>query len=148
MIALIRKYWRNYKETAEKAIEVLDNRPEFGFNFDPSHFVWQFIDPVIFIKKFGERIYYSHAKDGELQVDELPRSGVICSGSWGRIDRGFRFRVPGWGDINWRRIISTLVEVGYDYVLSYEHEDPIIPLEDGCRKCIQYLKPLIIKRNN
>ena len=132
-------------ETAERAIKELDGRKEFGFNFDPSHLIWQLIDPVIFIKKFGNRIYHAHAKDAELQEDEVRRSGVIPTGSWMRRDRGFRFRVPGWGEVNWRRVITALVSVGYDYVLSFEHEDPVISREDGCEKAIHYLKPLIIK---
>jgi sugar phosphate isomerase/epimerase len=133
-------------ETAQKAVEVLGERPEFGFNFDPSHLVWQLIDPVIFIKTFGKRIYHCHAKDGELQEDEVRRSGVIPTGGWMRPDRGFRFRVPGWGDVNWRRVLTALASVGYDYVLSYEHEDPVMSREDGCEKAIEYLKPLVIKK--
>ena len=67
-------------ETAQQALETLDNRPEFGFNFDPSHLVWQLIDPVIFVKTFGQRIFHCHAKDAELQEDEVRRSGVIPTG--------------------------------------------------------------------
>jgi len=133
-------------ETAQSALAALDHRPEFGFNFDPSHLVWQLIDPVIFIKSFAGRIYHCHAKDGELQEDEVRRSGVIPTGSWMRPDRGFRFRVPGWGQVNWRRVITALVSAGYDYVLSFEHEDPVMSAEDGAEKAIQYLKPLIIRK--
>ncbi len=133
-------------ETAEQAVKTLDERPEFGFNFDPSHFVWQLIDPVLFIKRFGSRIFHCHAKDAELQEDEVHRSGVIPTGGWLRSDRGFRFRVPGWGQVNWRRIISALVSIGYDYVLSFEHEDPVMSPEDGAEKAIEYLRPLIIKK--
>ncbi len=133
-------------ETAERAVKELDGRKEFGFNFDPSHFVWQLIDPVVFIKTFDDRIYHAHAKDAELQKDEVRRSGVVPTGSWMRPDRGFRFRVPGWGNVNWRRVITALVSVGYDYVLSFEHEDPVMSREDGCEKAIHYLKPLIIKK--
>jgi sugar phosphate isomerase/epimerase len=133
-------------ETAEKALAVLDNRPEFGFNFDPSHLIWQLIDPVIFIKTFGKKIFHSHAKDGELQEDEVHRSGVIPTGGWMRPNRGFRFRVPGWGQVNWRRVITALVSVGYDYVLSFEHEDPVMSPEDGAEKAIEYLRPLMIKK--
>jgi len=132
-------------ETAEDCLKAIDHRPEFGFNFDPSHFVWQMINPVIFIKKFGDRIYHAHAKDSELQYDELPRSGVMPGGSWGRPDRGFRFRCPGWGEVDWRRVMTALLSVGYDFVLSYEHEDPVMSREDGCEKNIEYLQPLIIK---
>lgn len=133
-------------ETAQKALAVLDNRPELGFNFDPSHLVWQLIDPVIFVKTFGKRIVHCHAKDGELQEDEVRRSGVIPTGSWRRPDRGFRFRVPGWGQVDWRRVMTALVSVGYDYVLSFEHEDPVMSPEDGAEKAIAYLRPLVIKK--
>lgn len=133
-------------ETAERALEVLGNRPEFGFNFDPSHLIWQRIDPVVFIKRLGKRIYHAHAKDGEVQADEVRRSGVLSGGSWARPDRGFRFRVPGWGDVEWRRVMSALVAVGYDSVLSFEHEDPIMSAEDGLEKAITFLRPLVIKK--
>ncbi len=132
-------------ETAELAIKAINGKKEFGFNFDPSHLLWQGIDPVIFIKKFGDRIYHAHAKDAELVKENLPISGCMPTGSWSRPDRGFRFRVVGWGDINWKRIITALLEVKYNYVLSYEHEDPVMSREDGCEKCIAFLKPLIIK---
>lgn len=133
-------------ETAERAVEVLEGRPEFGFNFDPSHLVWQGIDPVVAIKRLGKRIYHVHAKDGEVQEDEVRRSGVLSSGSWTRPDRGFRFRVPGWGDVNWKRVLSALAVVGYDYVLSFEHEDSVMSPEDGCEKAIEFLRPLVIKK--
>ena len=132
-------------ETAQQILKAINEKKEFGFNFDPSHLVWQGIDPVIFIKTFGQRIFHCHAKDGELVKENLATSGSIPTGSWQRQNRGFRFRVVGWGDVNWRRIITALTEVGYDYVLSYEHEDPVMSREDGCEKCIQFLKPLMIK---
>jgi sugar phosphate isomerase/epimerase len=132
-------------ETAEQAVKAIGNRKEFGFNFDPSHFVWQGIDPVVFIKRFGDRIYHCHAKDAELVKENLATSGCIPTGSWTRPSRGFRFRVVGWGNVEWKRVITALREVGYDYVLSYEHEDPVMSREDGVEKCINFLKPLIIK---
>lgn len=132
-------------ETAEQAIKAVNGKKEFGFNFDPSHLVWQGIDPVVFIKKFGDRIYHCHAKDAELVKENVPVSGVIPTGAWRRLGRGFRFRVVGWGDVEWKRIITAMLEVGYNYVLSYEHEDPVMSAEDGAEKCIAYLKPLIIK---
>ncbi len=133
-------------ETAEMALKALNNRPELGFNFDPSHLVWQLIDPVVFIKTFKDRLLHCHAKDAELQEDEIRRSGVIPTGGWMRPDRGFRFRVPGWGQVNWRRVITALVSAGYDNVISFEHEDPVMSPEDGAEKTIAFLKPLIIKK--
>jgi len=132
-------------ETAEQAVKALNGRKEFGFNFDPSHFVWQGIDPVVFIKRFGDRIYHCHAKDAEVVKENVAVSGVIPTGSWARPGRGFRFRVVGWGDVQWKRVMTALLEVGYNYVLSYEHEDPVMSREDGCEKCIAFLKPLVIK---
>ncbi len=131
--------------TAEEAVKRL-NRDDWGFNFDPAHMVWQMIDPVIFIKTFGSRIFHVHAKDWELQQDILAKDGVTSTGSWQRPDRAARYRVPGWGDVNWRRVMTALLEVGYDYVLSFEHEDPVMSEEDGCEQAIQFLKPLIIKK--
>ncbi len=133
-------------ETAAEALKALDHRPEFGFNLDPSHFVWQLIDPVIFIKTFTDRIFHVHAKDAEIQKDEVARSGVIPTGPWTRIDRGFRFRTIGWGDVPWRRFMTALAEIGYDYVLSVEHEDAVMAREEGVEKAIEFLKPLIIKK--
>lgn len=132
-------------ETAEMALKAINKRNEFGFNFDPSHFVWQSIDPVIFIKRFGDRIYHVHAKDAELPKENLATSGVVPTGAWMRPDRGFRFRVVGWGQVEWKRVMTALLEVGYNYVMSYEHEDPVMSREDGCEKTIAFLKPLIIK---
>ena len=132
-------------ETAEQALKAINYRKEFGFNFDPSHLIWQGIDPVIFIKRFGDRIYHMHAKDAELVKENLPISGHIPTGPWRRPGRGFRFRVVGWGDVPWKRVITALLEVGYNYVMSYEHEDPVMSSEDGVEKCIAFLKPLIIK---
>ncbi len=132
-------------ETAEQAVKAVGGNKTFGFNFDPSHLVWQGIDPVVFIKRFGDRIYHSHAKDAELVKENVRTSGSIPTGSWQRPGRGFRFRVVGWGDVEWKRVITAMLEVGYDYVLSYEHEDPVMSREDGCEKCIAFLKPLIVK---
>lgn len=132
-------------ETAEQALKAIKYRKEFGFNFDPSHLIWQGIDPVVFIKKFGDRIYHMHAKDAELVKENVATSGCIPTGAWRRPGRGFRFRVVGWGDVPWKRVMTALLEVGYNYVMSYEHEDPVMSREDGVEKCIAFLKPLIIK---
>ena len=131
--------------TAREAVKRMP-RDDWGFNFDPSHFIWQQIDPVVFIKEFGTRIFHAHAKDWELQKDILHIDGVTGTGSWQRGDRAARYRVPGWGDVEWRRVITALLEVGYDFVLSFEHEDPVMSEEDGCEQCIKFLKPLFIKK--
>jgi len=97
-----------------------------GLEFDPSHLVFQFIDYIAALKKFGDRVYHTHCKDTEILRDRLAYVGVTGRG-WGR------FRVPGLGEIDWGRFISALMEVGYDYVLSIEHEDPLYHGAEGYR---------------
>ena len=132
-------------ETALKSVELMGGRKEWGFNFDPANIVIMGIDPVIFIQELGDRIYHAHAKDGEVVEHNVRRSGLQATGKWGRIDRGFRFRIPGWGSVPWKRVLTEMRLVDYDYVLSYEHEDVVMSREDGMEKAIAYLRPLIIK---
>ena len=131
-------------ETAELTVKLLDGRPEWGFNLDPANLMLAGVDPVVFVQTLGDRILHVHAKDGELVAHNIRRSGLLAHGDWGRIDRGFRFRIPGWGDIPWRKLLTELRLVGYDYVLAVEHEDPTMSREDGVTKALDYLKPLII----
>jgi len=100
---------------------------------------------VIFVQELGERIFHVHAKDGEIVEHNVSRSGIQPTGKWNRIDRGFRFRIPGWGSVPWKRLLTELRLVNYDYVISYEHEDVVMSREDGMEKTIEFLRPLIIK---
>lgn len=126
-------YERSWQLFAERFNPILDAFKEYGVRYA--------IDPVVFIKRLGKRIYHAHAKDGEVQADEVARTGVLSGGPWTRPDRGFRFRVPGWGNVDWRRVISALTAVGYDYVLSFEHEDRVMSPEDGAEKAIALPPP-------
>lgn len=132
-------------ETAERSIELLDGVEEWGFNFDPANLIWQGLDVVNFVQEFGERIYHVHAKDGEIVEHNVKRSGLVPHGDYSRLDRGFRFRVPGWGSVPWKRILTELSLTGYDYVMSFEHEDPAMSRMDGVKKAIDFLKPLFIE---
>jgi sugar phosphate isomerase/epimerase len=89
-----------------------------GLNFDPSHLVWQMIDMEAAIEEFGQRFYHVHAKD--LQVDPmgLYEHGVMSLGMGWQIPR-----LPGLGEVDWPAFFSGLYRVGYDYVVSIEHED-------------------------
>jgi len=133
-------------ETALRSVELMNGRKEWGFNFDPANIILQGIDPVIFVQELGDRIFHCHAKDGEIVEHNVKRSGLQPTGKWNRIDRGFRFRIPGWGSVPWKRVLTELRLVDYDYVLSYEHEDVVMSREDGMEKTIQYLRPLIIRK--
>jgi sugar phosphate isomerase/epimerase len=90
----------------------------FGLNFDPSHLVWQFIDYERAIYDFGPRIFHAHAKDMEVNRDGLYRHGVMAKGIGWQVPR-----LPGLGEVRWDRFVSALYAVGYDHVLSVEHED-------------------------
>ncbi len=132
-------------ETALKSVELMGGRKEWGFNFDPANIILQGVDVVIFVQAVGDRIFHVHAKDGEIVEHNVLRSGLQPTGRWDRIDRGFRFRVPGWGSVPWKRVLSELRLVDYDYVISYEHEDAVMSREDGLEKAIEFLRPLVIK---
>jgi sugar phosphate isomerase/epimerase len=99
-----------------------------GICLDPSHLVVQGIDHIRATKEFGERICYSHAKDTEILSDRLYEYGIMgrALGEGVRPYGGWwRYRLPGYGQINWPHFIGTLAEIGYDDVLAIEHEDAI-----------------------
>ena len=88
--------------TAQRALQVLDNRPEFGFNFDPSHLHWQFVDPVEFVRAFPDRIYHVHVKDVASTLDG--RTSILASHlNFGDPRRGWDFRSPGHGGVDFER---------------------------------------------
>lgn len=132
-------------ETAQRAIELFDGREEFGFNYDPANLIYLGIDVEYFIDALAGHILHVHAKDGEIVTHNVRRSGLIPQGDWQRLDRGFRFRIPGWGSVPWKKVITELSMIGYDYVMSYEHEDVTMSRHDGITKTISYLKPLMIE---
>jgi len=98
-----------------------------GLNLDPSHLIFQFIDYLDAVRKFGNRIYHVHCKDTEILWWRLSYVGYTGDGWW-------RFRIPGLGDIDWKKFINALQDQKYDYVLSIEHEDPIYHGIDGFKK--------------
>lgn len=92
--------------------------PNFGLNLDPSHLIWQFIDYVRVVYDFGEKIFHVHAKDLRIDYEGLYQNGILSLGMGWQIPR-----LPGLGDVDWGKFISALYAVGYDYVISIEHED-------------------------
>lgn len=132
-------------ETARWALDLLAGHPALGFNYDPANLMLAGVDPVVFIAELGDRILHVHAKDGELVAHHAARSGLLAHGRWDRRDRGFRFRVPGWGDLPWRRIVTELRAAGYDGVLAVEHEDPTMSRMEGLEKAVAALSPLLLR---
>jgi len=127
--------------SAEVILEALDHREEFGFTFDPSHLHWQGIDPVVFLRRFADRIYHVHIKDAVLSLDG--RTGVL-SGYWpsGDSRRGWQFRSPGRGGIDWEAIIRTLNEIRYEGPLSIDWHDPGMDREFGAAEAVRFIKGL------
>jgi len=107
-----------------------------GLNFDPSHLLWQGIDYIEAVHRFGERIHHTHAKDTEIIQFRLREVGVLGEGWW-------RYRIPGWGSVNWSAYLTALKEAKYDYVLSIEHEDSFFGPEDGLLRGKRYLENLL-----
>ncbi|MCE9530845.1 MAG: sugar phosphate isomerase/epimerase [Planctomycetes bacterium] len=127
--------------SAEMAIDALNGREEFGFTFDPSHFHWQGIDPVEFIRRFGDRIYHVHVKDAVLSLDG--RNGVLNSYlPAGDTRRGWQFRTPGRGGIDWEGVIRALNAVGYVGALAVEFHDRDMEREYGADEAAKFVRRL------
>ncbi|MCQ2380009.1 MAG: sugar phosphate isomerase/epimerase [Victivallaceae bacterium] len=127
--------------SAKRALEAVGNRPEFGFNFDPSHFFWQGVDPVKVIETFPDRIYHCHVKDAATQLDG--KNGILGSYlDFGDPRRGWDFRSPGHGDIDFESIIRALNRIGYSGPLSVEWEDSGMQCEYGAREAAEFVRGL------
>jgi sugar phosphate isomerase/epimerase len=125
--------------TAQRAIDALDGRPEFGFNFDPSHLHWQGIDSVEFIRAFADRIYHVHVKDAIVTLNG--KSGILASHiNFGDPRRGWDFRSPGRGTVNFEEIIRALNVAKYDGPLSVEWEDSGMEREFGAREACGFVR--------
>ena len=126
--------------SAARALEAVDHREAFGFNYDPSHFGYQGVDYVAFIETFGDRIYHVHMKD-VWWSDQPTRAGVFGGHiDFGHRDRFWDFRSIGRGKINFEEIIRTLNRIGYDGPLSIEWEDGGMDREHGAAEACAYVK--------
>ena len=127
--------------SAERALEALGRREEFGFNFDPSHLLWQGIDPVEFIRAFPDRIYHVHIKDAITSLNG--RTGILSSHlNFGDPRRGWDFRSPGRGAVNSEEIIRALNQINYQGPLSVEWEDVGMDRDHGAREAAEFVKRL------
>ncbi len=127
--------------TAKKALEAIDHREAFGFNFDPSHLIWQQIDPVRFLRLFSNRIYHVHMKDAALQLDG--ETGILASHfNFGHPMRGWDFRSVGRGHVNFEEIIRVLNDMNYQGPLSVEWEDARMDRFHGAKESCEYVKKL------
>ncbi len=122
--------------------------PELGCNFDPSHLIWQGIDPVAAIRELGDAIFRCHAKDTKIDTYNTAKNGVLDTKHYGdELHRAWVFRSVGYGNNMqyWRDMISNLRLVGYDSTLAIEHEDSIMSIDEGLEKAVYFLKQAIIR---
>ena len=125
--------------TAHRALEAINHREIFGFNFDPSHLHWQMVDPVQFLREFKDRIFHVHMKDAALQLDG--RTGILGSHvKFGHPDRGWDFRSLGHGGVNFEEIIRHLNHIGYNGPLSVEWEDTGMNREHGAKEACEFVR--------
>lgn len=125
--------------TAQRTLDALNNHPNFGFNFDPSHFIHQFIDPVFFVDEFGSKIFHVHVKDSRVQLNG--RNSILSSHlDFGDPRRGWDFVSPGRGEVEWDQLIRALNRVGYKGPLSIEWEDSGMDREWGAPEALEMIR--------
>ena len=128
--------------SAEAALMAVGGHKAFGFNYDPSHFVYQNVDYVLFIRKFGERIFHVHMKDA-YSAPHRTEAGVFGGHlNFGDPRRSWDFRSLGRGSVNFEEIIRALNDVGYNGPLSVEWEDGKMDREHGAREACAFVKAL------
>lgn len=125
--------------TTHRALEAVDGHSAFGFNFDPSHFIHQFINPVEFVQEFGDRIWHMHVKDSRVQLSG--RNSILSSHlDFGDSRRGWDFVSPGRGDVKWDQVVRALNRVGYEGPLSIEWEDSGMDREWGAPEALRMIR--------
>ncbi len=125
--------------TFQRAIDAVNGHPAFGANFDPSHLIHQFVDPAMFIREFGDRIFHAHIKDSRIQL--TGRNSILSSHlDFGDYRRGWDFVSPGHGDVKWDPIIRALNRVGYQGPLSIEWEDSGMDREFGAQEALAVVR--------
>ena len=118
-----------------------------GANLDPSHLFWQGIDPIVAIRELGEAIYHVHAKDTALDSYNVARNGVLDLERYDDVgNRSWVFRSVGDGHdvLFWKRFVSALRVVGYDHVLSIEHEDSLASTDEGLKRALGTLRQAVL----
>lgn len=121
--------------------------PAIGANFDPSHLFWQGINPVAAIRAMEGAVYHFHAKDTKIDTINNAVNGVLDTKHYAdEARRSWIFRTVGYGhDMqSWRDIFSALRMTGYDGVISIEHEDSLMSVNEGLQKAIAFLKEAMI----
>jgi sugar phosphate isomerase/epimerase len=127
--------------TTKRLFEKFGHRPTLGLNFDPSHLVWQGIEPQLFIREFPDRIYHVHMKDAAVTLDG--KAGILGSHlPFGDLRRGWNFRSLGHGHVKFDEIIRELNSVNYQGPLSVEWEDNGMEREFGAKEALEFVRKI------
>jgi sugar phosphate isomerase/epimerase len=128
--------------STRRALDAVDGHAHFGFNYDPSHFAYQGVDYLAFIRLFGERIFHMHVKD--VWWSPTPTAAGVFGGhtEFGDPDRYWDFRSPGRGRVDFEAIIRSLTQAGYDGPLSVEWEDPLMDRDHGAAEAVRFVRNL------
>jgi sugar phosphate isomerase/epimerase len=127
--------------SAEIVLDALDGREEFGFTLDPSQLHWIGVDPVEFIRRFRDRIYHVHIKDAAVTLNG--RNSLLNSYlPKGDPRRGWEFRSPGRGGIDWEAFIRALNEIGYEGPLAVEWSDSGMDRDFGTEEACKFVRRL------
>jgi sugar phosphate isomerase/epimerase len=121
---------------------------EIGVNFDPSHFVWQQIDPLLAIRELDDAIFHVHAKDVYVDPHNTALNGVLDTKHYNRFsERSWTFRSVGYGQGEkfWRDFVSALRIARYDGVLSIEHEDGLASIDEGLSRAVEVLRAVVLR---
>ena len=126
-----------------KMFEIIPDR-NFGINFDPSHFVWQQMDYIAPIYEFKDRIFHVHFKDIKLYPEKLKECGVMAY-PLDYMDP----KIPGYGDVEWKRFVSALTDIRYDGFACVEVEDRAFEgskekIIDSLKQSYKYMRALVI----
>ncbi|MBI4675454.1 MAG: sugar phosphate isomerase/epimerase [Chloroflexi bacterium] len=125
--------------TTRKALDAIGNRPEFGINFDPSHFAHQFLDSAAYVLEFADRIYHVHVKDSKKYLNG--RRSILGSHiDFGEAERGWTFVSPGHGDVDFESLFRALNRIGYQGPLSIEWEDSGMEREWGVQDALAFVR--------
>lgn len=127
--------------TTERLLKKFEYRETLGINFDPSHLIWQGIDPKLFLRDFGDRIYHVHMKDAAVILDG--KSSILGSHfQFGDLRRGWNFRSLGHGHVNFEEIIRELNSIHYFGPLSVEWEDNGMERVHGAKESAAFVKKI------
>ncbi len=129
--------------TTIQTLEAINHRPAFGLNWDPSHMMWQNLDPVAFILDFADRIYHVDCKDTRMRLGN-GRRGVMGSHlPWSHMQRGWDFVSTGHGDVPWEDSFRALEFIGYKGPISVEWEDAGMDRLRGAEEAVGFIRNLL-----